>query len=149
MKIAIASDHGGFELKGDLVQFLKKEGIEVEDLGTKGPDAVDYPDFASLVARRVSGGEVDGGVLICGTGIGMSIVANKFQNVRAAVVSDEYTARMAKAHNNANILCLGGRVQRPEVAQLLVKTWLSTPFEGGRHEGRLQKISSIEKKSGC
>lgn len=147
MRLAIASDHGAFELKQEIVTFLKEKKIEVEDLGTMNNDSVDYPDFAARVAEQVSSGRVDAGVLACGTGIGMSIAANKFKNVRAAVVSDEYTARMSKEHNNANILCLGGRVRKPGEAKRLVEIWLNTPFEGGRHARRLEKITAIEKKN--
>lgn len=147
MKIAIASDHGGYELKRSLIQFLKERKIDIEDLGTEGTDSVDYPDFALLVAERVSQGKTDAGILACGTGIGMSIVANKFKNVRAAVVSDEYAAKMAKEHNNANVLCLGGRVRNPDEARKLVSVWLETEFAGGRHNQRLEKIKEIEKKN--
>lgn len=147
MKLAIASDHAAVMLKKALLEALPPLNIEIEDLGTANQESVDYPDYAAKVAERVSRGEVDGGILACGTGIGMSIVANKFKDVRAAVVSDEFTARMAKAHNNANVLCLGGRVRQAEEAIRLVKIWLETPFEGGRHERRLEKISAIEKKN--
>ncbi|MBI2066522.1 MAG: ribose 5-phosphate isomerase B [Deltaproteobacteria bacterium] len=147
MRLAVASDHGGYEVKQTLIEYLKKQKIEVIDLGTNGPDSVDYPDFASEVAEQVSRGFVDGGVLACGTGIGMCIVANKFKNVRAAVVFDEYTARMSKEHNNANVLCLGGRIRQTEEAKKLVTIWLTTPYAGGRHARRLTKISEIEKKN--
>lgn len=147
MKLAIASDHGAIDLKTELISFLKSKKIEVQDLGTTDESAVDYPDYAAQVSGLVSRGDVDGGILACGTGIGMSIVANKFKNVRAAVVTDEFTAKMSKGHNNANILCLGGRVKKPEEAKRLVEIWLSTPFEGGRHQRRLEKISEIERKN--
>jgi len=147
VKLAIASDHGGYELKNSLIEFLKKKDIEVEDLGNQGTESVDYPDYAVQVAKRVSEGKVENGVLICGTGIGMSITANKFKNVRAAVVTDEFTAKMSKEHNNANVLCLGGRVRQPEEAKKLVGIWLETRFEGGRHSRRLAKIGEIEKKN--
>ncbi len=147
MKLAIASDHGAFELKKELVAFLRDRGIEVEDLGTANADSVDYPDYGAKVAGKVSLGGADLGILACGTGIGMSIVANKFRNVRAALVSDEYTARMAKEHNNANVLCLGGRVHQPEKAKKLVQIWLETPYEAGRHQRRLDKIAAIEKEN--
>lgn len=116
-------------------------------MGTTSEESVDYPDYAARVAELVSSGKVDIGILACGTGIGMSIVANKFKNVRAAVVSDESTAKMAKEHNNANILCLGGRVQTPEEAKRLVGIWLETPFAGDRHQRRLDKIRSLESKN--
>lgn len=147
MKLAIASDHGGHDLKASLVDYLKQRSIEVEDLGNHGTESVDYPDYAIRVAELVSGGGSDVGILVCGTGIGMSIVANKFANVRAALVSDEYTARMSKEHNNANVLCLGGRVRNSEEAKRLVRIWLETKFEGGRHERRLAKIGEVEKKN--
>lgn len=151
MKIAIASDHGGFQLKPLLIQFLKKRKIEVEDLGNHGTESVDYPDYAVKVAEMVSQGRVDAGLLLCGTGIGMSIVANKFPNVRAAVVSEDFSARMAKEHNNANVLCLGGRLldadKDAERASKIVAAWLDAKFEGGRHERRLEKILEIERKN--
>lgn len=147
MKLAIASDHGGHTLKQEIIQYLKAKNIDVEDLGNHGTESVDYPDYAIRVAELVSVGRVDGGILACGTGIGMSIVANKFKNVRAAVVTDEYTARMAKEHNNANVLCLGGRIRQPDEAKRLVSIWLETKFEGGRHERRLAKLTEIEKKN--
>ncbi|MBI4374460.1 MAG: ribose 5-phosphate isomerase B [Deltaproteobacteria bacterium] len=147
MKIAIASDHGGYQLKQSLIQFLKERKIEVEDLGVGGLDSVDYPDYAVRVAEKVSQGKVESGILACGTGIGMSIVANKFRNVRAAVVTDEYTAKMAKGHNNANVLCLGGRIGNSEEAKRLVAVWLETEYAGGRHDRRLGKIREIEKKN--
>lgn len=147
MKVAIASDHGGFELKKALVDFLRQRDLEVVDLGPNGTESVDYPDYAVKVAEMVSAGAAAAGILMCGTGIGMSIVANKFKNVRAAVVTDDYTARMSKEHNNANVLCLGGRVQQPKLAIELVRIWLETPYEGGRHQRRLEKIAEIEKKN--
>jgi ribose 5-phosphate isomerase B len=110
MKLAIASDHGGYRLKEAVTQFLREKKIDCLDLGVGNEDSVDYPDFASEVAQRVSAGEVDGGILVCGTGIGMAITANKFKGVRAAVVTDSYTAKMSKEHNNANVITFGGRV---------------------------------------
>lgn len=151
MKIAIASDHGGFPLKPRLIQLLIERKIEVEDLGNHGAESVDYPDYAVKVAELVSRGQVDAGLLLCGTGIGMCIVANKFPNVRAAVVSDAFSARMAKEHNNANILCLGGRLldseKDAERASTIVAAWLDAKFEGGRHNRRLDKIREIERKN--
>ncbi len=148
MNIAIASDHGGFELKKFLVNFLKKKSHRVEDLGCEATDSVDYPDYAQKVAERVSDGRADAGVLVCGTGIGMCMAANKFKNIRAAVVSEAYSARMAKEHNNANILCLGGRVLNPakdaKKIEEIVSAWLNAKYEGGRHDRRLEKIRSIE-----
>ena len=147
MKLAIASDHGGFALKQEVVQSLKKKNITVVDLGNHGTESVDYPDYASQVAEKVSRGEVDAGLLLCGTGIGMSMVANKFKGVRAAVVSDPVSARLTKEHNNANVLCLGGRVVDGVKAWEIVQAWLDAKFEGGRHERRLEKIREIEKKN--
>jgi len=142
----IASDHGGLELKEAILQFCKNRKMEVRDLGTNGPESVDYPDFGEKVARAVSSGEVEAGILICGTGIGMSIVANKFPGVRAALAHDEFTAQMAKEHNNANILVMGGRVQTPEQGVKMVTSWLDAKFEGGRHQRRLDKIAEIEQE---
>lgn len=144
--LVIASDHGGYELKIAVLELLRKRGIECLDLGTDGSDSVDYPDFAAKVASAITSGEADLGILICGTGIGMSISANKFPGVRAAVVHDEFTAQMAREHNNANILVMGGRVLTPEQGQKLVEIWYDAEFEGGRHQKRLDKISAIEQK---
>lgn len=144
--IVLGSDHGGFELKEAIKALLFERSIDVEDLGTDNGDSVDYPDFGERVARKVSHGEAEKGVLVCGTGIGMSIVANKFPGVRAALVADPYTAKMAKQHNNANILVLGGRVIDENEAREMVETWLDSDFEGGRHQARLDKITAIEKE---
>ncbi len=146
MKIVIGSDHGGVELKDKLKRELSHKQIEVEDLGTNNSESVDYPDFAAQVSDKISKGEADAGLLLCGTGIGMCITANKFKNVRAAVIYDEFTAQMAKAHNDANVICLGGRTTEPEKAWQLVSIWLETEFEGERHMRRLDKIKEIESK---
>ncbi|MBI3753176.1 MAG: ribose 5-phosphate isomerase B [Deltaproteobacteria bacterium] len=143
--IAIASDHAGRELKEDIKTFLKDRGFDVLDMGTNGNESVDYPDYGIPVAEKVSGGELEKGVLICGTGIGMSIVANKFPNVRAALVNDVYSARMAKEHNDANILVIGGRIAGKGLAREMIREWLEAKFEGGRHQKRLDKIKEIEK----
>lgn len=142
----IASDHGGIELKEEVKRCLAERGIEVRDLGTMNNDSVDYPDFGEKVARCVSEGSAESGILICGTGIGMSIVANKFPGVRAALISDDFTARMSKEHNNANIIVMGGRTQTPEQGCRMVQIWLDTRFEGGRHQQRLDKIARIERE---
>ncbi len=142
----IASDHGGLELKELVKTFLEERQVAVRDLGTGNSESVDYPDFGEKVARAVSRGEAEKGILICGTGIGMSIVANKFPGVRAALINDEFTARMCKEHNNANIIVMGGRVLAPEVARKMVAAWLDTAFEGGRHQRRLDKIAQIEQE---
>lgn len=140
----IGSDHGGLELKGALKEFLAKRNIAVEDLGTDNNESVDYPDFGEKVAQAVSSGRAEKGILICGTGIGMSIVANKFPGIRAALATDEYTARMSKEHNNANILVLGGRTSDAGMAVRMVATWLDSQFEAGRHQRRLDKIAQLE-----
>lgn len=145
-KILIASDHAGRELKEDLKEFLSNLGCEPVDMGTNGDESVDYPDYGIPVAEMVSSGEARRAVLICGTGIGMSIVANKFRNVRAALVSDVHTARMAKEHNDANILVVGGRVVGKALAREMVRAWLYGSFAAGRHQRRLDKIKDIEKK---
>jgi ribose 5-phosphate isomerase B len=140
----IGSDHGGLELKEAIKTFLQGRGIEVDDYGTQGGDSVDYTDFGVKVAAAVSAGTAQQGILVCGTGIGMSIVANKFPGVRAALVGDKFSARMAKEHNNANIIVLGGRIHSPDKACQLIAAWLDTTFEGGRHQRRLDKIAQIE-----
>jgi glycine hydroxymethyltransferase len=142
--ILIASDHGGFSLKEDLKAFLTSLGEPVQDLGTCNGEPVDYPDFGIDLAERVGRGEAERGVLVCGTGIGMSIVANKVPGVRAALAHDAYSARMAREHNDANILVIGGRTTGPELARELLKTWLEAHFEGGRHARRLEKIRGFE-----
>ena len=147
MKVAVGSDHGGLELKKVVDEVLEAEGIQVIDIGTNSHDSVDYPDYARKVAEMVRDGAADLGVLVCGTGIGMSIAANKVSGVRAALAWDIYTARMARRHNNANVLTLGGRVTGPELAKEIVRTFVREPFEGGRHEKRLHKIERIEKES--
>lgn len=142
--IVIGSDHGGLEMKEALKAVLSGRDMTLSDLGTDNGDSVDYPDFAEKVAGAVSRGEAELGILVCGTGIGMSIVANKFPGVRAALATDEFMAQMAKEHNNANILVLGGRVLSIEQATRMVNVWLDTAYEGGRHQRRLDKISQVE-----
>ncbi len=144
--IAIASDHGGFELKEDIKAFLDGAGYTFVDLGTYNNDSVDYPDYGIELSRRVASGEFEKGILICGTGIGMSIVANKIPGIRAALVHDVYSARMAAEHNNANVLVIGGRVTGKGLARELVKAWLEAKFEGGRHQRRLDKIAELERE---
>jgi len=145
MRIAIGSDHGGFELKQALVGFLSGEGNEVADLGTDSSASVDYPLFAVRVAREVASGRFQKGVLVCGTGIGVCIAANKVKGIRAALVHDETTARLAAQHNDANVLCLGGRLLAAPMAWELVRLWLTTPFEP-RHQRRLDMISELERR---
>jgi ribose 5-phosphate isomerase B len=146
MKLAIGSDHGGYELKEEVVKFLKTvPNVQVEDQGVAGKDSVDYPDYGRKVSEAVSAGTVDRGILICGTGIGMSIVANRYPKVRAALCHDHFTAQMSREHNDANILVMGERVIGKGVALEIVKTWLETQFAGGRHQLRLDKIAEIGK----
>jgi ribose 5-phosphate isomerase B len=144
MRIATGADHGGFELKVQIVEHLREMGHEVEDFGTTGPESVDYPDYARPVSRAVAAGEYDCGILICGTGIGIGIAANKVPGIRAAVCTETYSARMSRLHNDANILCLGGRVVGVGLAFDIVDIWLTTVFEGGRHARRVGKIHQIE-----
>ena len=148
MTFVVGSDHGGLEVKAAVISLLEQRGARVVDAGTNGPAPVDYPDFGVKVAGMVSRGEADQGVLVCGTGIGMSIVANKFPGVRAALVTDEFMARMSREHNNANILVLGGRVVDVPTAEKLVTAWLDAAYEGGRHQGRLDKIAALERELG-
>ncbi len=144
--IALASDHGGLRLKEAVKELLTERGIPFEDCGTENGESVDYPDYGEKVARKVAAGAAEKGILFCGTGIGMSIVANKFPHVRAALVTDTFMAQMAKEHNNANILVLGGRVIGDNEARQMVAAWLDATFEGGRHQGRLDKIAAIERE---
>lgn len=141
MKIAIGSDHGGFALKKVVLALLHELNHEINDVGCHTMDSVDYPNFADLVSEQVVTEEADLGILICGTGIGMSMAANKHQGIRAALCSEQYAASMSREHNNANILCLGERVTGPGVAEEIVRTWLSTAFEGGRHQRRISLFS--------
>ena len=144
--IAIGSDHGGFDLKEKIKTFLIERKIEVEDIGTVTRESVDYPDYGIKVSKLVSEGKAERGILVCGTGIGMSIVANKFPRVRAALCHDSYSARMSREHNDSNVLILGGRVIGDELALEIVKVWLEASFSGGRHKNRLEKIEEIEKE---
>lgn len=144
--LVIGSDHGGLNLKAALTSYLTRRGFEVQDAGTHSDASVDYPVYGLKVAERIASGQAQLGVLICGTGIGMSIAANKIPGIRAALVTDVFMARMAKEHNNANILVLGGRVLDEQKACDLVGAWLDASFEGGRHQGRLDLITEIEKK---
>jgi len=146
MKIGIGCDHAGLELKNEIIQLLRGLGIECIDYGTNSPESGDYPDFGEKVAEAVSSGKIDRGILICGTGIGMSIVANKFPRVRASLCNDLFTAQMSRRHNDANILVLGGRIVGKDLAKAIVRTWMETPFEGERHSMRLKKITRIEER---
>ena len=146
--VVVGADHGGVELKDALVATLRERGEEVVDVGTSGRESVDYPDFARAVAERVSRGEAERGVLICTNGIGMSITANKFPGVRAALVGDATSARMAREHNDANVLILGGGMTGKFHAHELLRVFLDTPFAGGRHQRRVDKITAIERDLG-
>ena len=144
--IVIGSDHGGLNLKTALKSYLDRRQIQVLDAGTDSADSVDYPEFGLKVAESVKNGDAELGILICGTGIGMSIAANKVPGIRAALVTDAFMARMSKEHNNANVLVLGGRILDDQKACDLVGEWLDATFEGGRHQNRLSLITEIEKK---
>ncbi len=143
MKILIASDHGGFKLKEHLKSYFKEQNYEFEDLGTYSEDSVDYPDYASKVAKRVPNEDNTLGVLICGTGIGISIAANKHKGIRAALVDSVTMARLSREHNDANIVCMGGRTTGPLIAEEIVETFINTKFEGGRHQRRIDLIAGI------
>jgi ribose 5-phosphate isomerase B len=147
MQIGLACDHGGFEVKEELKAFLKSLGAEPIDMGAFSEESVDYPDFGVLVAEKVSRGELEKGILICGTGIGMSMVANKFPRIRAALANDLYSSRCSREHNDANILIIGGRIVGKGLAREIVKVWLETPFADGRHKRRLEKIEALEKEN--
>lgn len=147
MLIAIGSDHAGLEMKTEIIAVLKELGHEYTDFGTDTPQSVDYPDFGEKVCDAISTGKAERGILICGTGIGMSIVANKFPNIRASLCNELFSAKMSRLHNNANILVLGGRIIGKDLAKEIVRTWMTTPFEGGRHINRLKKITLIEEKT--
>jgi ribose 5-phosphate isomerase B len=141
MKISVGSDHGGFELKQQVAAFLRQLGHEVFDAGCDALQSVDYPDFAGRVCELVRTGQCERGILICGTGIGMSIAANRYREIRAALCHEGFTARMSREHNNANVLCLGARVIGPALALDIVGQWLETEFAGGRHQRRLDMLS--------
>jgi ribose 5-phosphate isomerase B len=146
MRIALGSDHAGYELKKSLTVLARRLGAEAKDFGTDSPDSCDYTDFAAVVAKAVSDGSFDFGVLVCGSGIGMSIAANKFPRVRAAMACSVEHARLARLHNDANILCLGARFIDDKTAAECLKIFLETKFEGGRHEKRVAKINDLEKE---
>ncbi len=146
MKIAIAADHGGFELKGVLIEYLKEKGYEMVNLGTDSADSVDYSDYAEKCADAVLNTDVDFGIVVCGTGIGISIAANKIDGIRCALVHSPETAALAKQHNNANIISLGGRTTSDELAKKIVDSFISAKFEGGRHQRRVDKIMALQSK---
>lgn len=146
MKVAIGADHGGFQLKEEIKSLLESMGLEYQDFGCDCDTSVDYPDYAVPVAEKVADGEFDRGILICGTGIGMSIAANKIPGVRCALVHDCFSAKATREHNDSNVLAMGARVIGPGLAEEIVKTWLGTEFTGGRHQRRIEKIKQIEDK---
>jgi ribose 5-phosphate isomerase B len=146
IKIALGADHAGFALKEKVREYLLSKGHEVEDHGTDSTEAVDFPDFAERVANRVAAHEVTFGVLVCGTGLGMELAANKVPGIRATPCHDTLSARMAREHSNANVLTLGGRLIDEARARRILDTWLSTPFGGGRHERRIQKIAALDER---
>jgi ribose 5-phosphate isomerase B len=147
MRIALASDHAGYAEKERLKPILSELGVEFDDLGTLSEDSVDYPDYAKKVAEQVAEGRVEQGVLVCGSGTGMAITANKVPGVRAAVAWSEEIARLARQHNNANVLAIGARTTPPDDIPKILRAWFSTDFEGGRHAARVEKISQLEKRS--
>ena len=144
VRISIGADHAGYELKEALKRDLVAHGVAVDDVGTHSSESVDYPDFAADVAARVVSGSADRGILVCGTGIGMAMAANKVEGVRAAPAGDPTSARLAREHNDANVLALGARLTPPDLAKELVRIFLDTPFEGGRHQRRVDKISALD-----
>ncbi|HXA83950.1 MAG TPA: ribose 5-phosphate isomerase B [Candidatus Dormibacteraeota bacterium] len=146
MRIALGADHAGYELKDKIKLHLQHQGIDVRDEGTSSAESVDYPDYARAVAHDVSGRRADLGILVCGSGIGMAITANKVDGIRAANVSTEYEAQMSREHNNANVLALGARIITADEAFRIVDKWLTAQFAGGRHERRVEKIAAIEKE---
>ncbi len=147
MKIAVASDHRGVEMKSKILDMIRSHGHESLDYGPNASESVDYPDFAAKVAEAVSQKKIDRGILICGTGIGMCIVANKFEGVRAAGVSDELTAELSRRHNDANVMCLSADLVGAQSLDRMIESWLKTAFEGGRHLRRVEKIAEIEQRN--
>ena len=144
MKIAIASDHTGVELKSEIIKYLNELGHTIDDFGTNSKESIDYPIYGKKVADEVAKGKYDGGVLICGTGIGISLAANKVKGIRAAVCSEPYSAKLSKQHNSSNIIAFGARVVGVDLAKMIVKEWVEAKFEGGRHAKRVDLISKIE-----
>ena len=145
--IGIASDHGGFDLKANIILFLSELGYELSDMGPENSNSVDYPDYGLKIAQAITKNKISRGIVICGTGIGMSIVVNRFPDIRGALCSDVYTAKLCREHNDSNILIMGGRVVGHGLAREIVKVWLSTPFDGGRHQKRLDKISQFDESN--
>lgn len=143
MRLAIGSDHAGFDLKESLKAYLQEAGHQVEDLGCHSTDRVDYPHFAQQVALAVAGGQAERGVLVCGSGIGVSIAANRIPGARAALVNEPLSARLAREHNDANVVCMGARLVGPDMAREVLRVFLETPFSGGRHQDRVHQIESV------
>ena len=148
MHICVGSDHRGFHVKRQICEVLERMGHVVEDVGVQSTDSADYPDIAAIVGEKISRGEADRGILICGTGIGMTIAANKFPGVRAAPCHDDITAEMSRRHNNLNVLCLSADLLGSRLIDRMVEIWLTTEFEGGRHARRVGKINTLEKQQG-
>jgi ribose 5-phosphate isomerase B len=146
MRIVIGNDHTALDLKKIIIEYLAAKGYEIKDLGTNSPERFDYPIAGEAVGKAVVNGEADYGILICGTGIGISLAANKVKGIRACVCSEPYTARLSKQHNNTNILAFGSRVIGTELAKMIVDEWLAAKFEGGRHQNRIDMIHAIENK---
>ena len=142
--IVLAADHGGFHLKEEVKKHLEAKGVEFVDVGTFSTDSIDYPDIAKAACEKIVSGECDKGLLFCGTGVGISIAANKIKGIRACCCSDAYSAKLTRQHNNANVLCMGGRVVSGGLAEMMVDQFLETEFEGGRHQRRIDKITAIE-----
>ena len=146
MKIGIGNDHAALEMKNQVMEYLEEKGYEVINYGTNTPESCNYPEFGEKVGRAVVSGEVDCGILICGTGVGISLAANKVKGVRAVVCSEPYSAKLSKQHNNTNILAFGARVVGIELAKMIIDEWLGAEFEGGRHQARVDMIMAIENK---
>lgn len=144
MKIGLGADHGGYELKEEIKRFLEERGISVVDYGTHDTSSVDYPDYGQAVAKGILAGEADAGILCCGSGIGISISANRFHGIRAALCTDPYMAELSRRHNNSNVLALGGRLTGQDMALEIVRVWLETEFDGGRHQRRIDKLDQFE-----
>lgn len=146
MKVALGSDHAGFGLKEKIKSYLARSGVDVEDVGPRSSASVDYPDYAAMVADEVIAGRADRGILLCGTGMGVCIAANKIHGIRAAAAWSPEIARLSRLHNDANVLCLSGRFMNETSAQEIIRVWLETPFEGGRHQRRVDKITALEQR---
>jgi ribose 5-phosphate isomerase B len=146
MRIAVGTDHRGYQIRSKVIELVERLGHEVEDVGTFSSEAVDYPDIAAQVSRKVSQGEADRGILVCGTGLGMCIAANKLQGIRAAACHDDLTAEMSRRHSDANVLCLSADLLGERLINRMIELWLSTPFEGGRHAQRIEKMAELERQ---